>query len=404
MEGWVKRVAIIWTGQALSIFSTVAASFAAIWYITVTTESPLVLSLAGIATLLPVGLLSPFGGVAADRFNRKHLMMLADGMAGAFSLVLAITVLVSGASVPLLLALLALRASAQAFHGPALAAAMPQMVPEDQVMRINSMDQAVTSLASIAGPVLGIFLYSTFGFAAVMLLDACCAAFACLCMGMVELPDYERSQASGSGVKGVLVDLKDGVGLVVGNKGLRSLMVLVMVSMLLFLPLAVLSPMMTYDLFHGDGYQASLVEAVYGFALLAGSVAVMAWGGGKGRKAPIIIVSGLIMGVALTLCGFLQEGQFPLYVVLIGISALMVGFYNAPLLPIIMANVPESSSGRAMSIFMTGSALASPVGLGISGFATQFVGVPLWFAVCGGLLVAVHVLANLSPAIRNLEG
>lgn len=71
-DGWLASVIVIWCGQAASVFSTCAASFAAIWYITETTSSPVWLSLASAASLLPVALLGPLGGVAADRFDRKR--------------------------------------------------------------------------------------------------------------------------------------------------------------------------------------------------------------------------------------------------------------------------------------------------------------------------------------------
>lgn len=402
-EHWVRRVAVIWAGQALSVLSTVAASFAAVWYITTQTGSPLVLSLAGIATLLPVGLLSPLGGVAADRFSRKRLMMLADGAAGLCSLTLAAIVFLSGASIPLLLALLALRAAAQAFHSPALAAAMPQLVPQEQVMRVNALDQCVTSVSGIAGPALGILLYNLFGFCAVLLLDAACAAFACLCLALVSFPAAARSEQAAPGVRGVLLDLRGGLQLVFGDRSLRTLMLLVTASMLLFMPLAVLSPMMTYEVFNGSGYQASLVEAVYGAALLAGSAVVMVWGGAGKRKAPLIVGAGIVMGAALMACGFLREGMFPAYVALIGVTAAMVGVYNSPILPLVLARVPQEGSGRAMSMFLTVSSLASPVGLALSGAVTEQLGVPLWFAICGGLLLLVHLLAWALPSVRALD-
>ena len=157
-RNWISVIAIIWCGQALSIFATVAASFAAMWYITETTSSAIWLSLASMAALLPVALLSPFGGVAADRYNRKHVIILADGSAGIFSFILALVIMSGHLSVPLMLLLLAVRTGGQAFHGPAMSALMPHLVPERHLIRINSMDQTITSLSSIIGPALGILL------------------------------------------------------------------------------------------------------------------------------------------------------------------------------------------------------------------------------------------------------
>lgn len=92
-HNWKGTIALIWSGQAASILATCAATFAALWYITTTENSALLLAAAGVAALLPTALLSPFGGVIADRFNRKYVMIAADGIAGAFSLVLALLML-----------------------------------------------------------------------------------------------------------------------------------------------------------------------------------------------------------------------------------------------------------------------------------------------------------------------
>lgn len=119
---WKRAVSVIWTGQAASVLATYAATFAAMWFITETTGSALYLALGGIASLPPTALLSPLGGVAADRLNRKRLMIVADGTAGLFSLALAAVVALDQVSVPLLLALLTVRSCAQAFHGTALMA------------------------------------------------------------------------------------------------------------------------------------------------------------------------------------------------------------------------------------------------------------------------------------------
>lgn len=216
-------------------------------------------------------------------------MILADGCAGAFSLILALAITLGYLNVPLMLLLLAVRASAQAFHGPALAALMPHLVPERHLMRINSMDQTITSLSSIAGPALGILLYTFAGLQEVMFLDAACAAIACLCLGAARIPTNTRTVTPQTSVLG---DLRDGAVFIFHDKGLRNLMFLIMITMLLFMPASSLTPFMTYQHFEGDGWQASLIKAVFDIGLLLGSALIMVWGGGK-KHVPIIIASGM---------------------------------------------------------------------------------------------------------------
>lgn len=397
-KNWLGRIVIIWTGQAASVFATCAASFAAIWFITETTSSAVWLSLAAASSLLPAALLSPFGGVIADRFDRKRVMIVADGAAGFFSLVLAVVAIVGLIDPAIMLVLLAVRGAAQAFHGPALTALIPRLVPESQLVRINSLDQSITSLSSIAGPVLGIFLYTIIGFHGVMIFDAACAAFACLCLAFVRVAHNATTEKGAS----VLTDLKEGALFIMHDKGLFRLMILVMVTMLLFMPASSLSPLMTYDHFGGDGYQASIVEAAFGIGLLVGSVAIFVWGGGK-RLVPIIVCSGVMLGLAIAACGLLRADQFPLFVVLVGLAAVGMGGFNAPIMPILQKKTPENMIGRVMGIFLTGSALAAPIGLSFSGFIAEGIGLPTWFIVCGVLVALCCALGGCNRAIRGLD-
>lgn len=398
-SSWIATIAIIWCGQAISIFATVAASFAAIWYITESTSSAVLLSLASMAALLPVALLSPFGGVAADRYNRKHLVILADGSAGFFSLVLALVVMSGHLSVPLMLLLLAVRTGGQAFHGPAMTALMPHLVPKRHLMRINSMDQSITSLSTIVGPALGILLYTYVGLHGVMLLDAVCAAIACLCLATVKV----KANTSPSNDHGsVFAELKEGATFIYKDKGLRSLMLLIMFTMLLFMPVASLDPLMVYEHFKGDGFQASLVEAVFGIGLLLGSAVILVWGGGS-KHIPLIIISGIVLGLALAACGFLQSDQFLLFAVLVGVTAAAIGFYNAPIMPILQNKAPDEKFGRVMGIFLAGSSLAAPIGLSFSGFIAEAIGITTWYSVCGLLVAICCAIAWFNKNIRALD-
>lgn len=398
-SNWVATVAVIWCGQAASVLATCAASFAALWYITESTASPLWLSLASAAALLPAALLSPLGGVAADRFKRKYIMIIADGAAGALSLAFALVIFAGQASILLMLLILVARASAQAFHSPAFSALMPSLVPERHLVRINSMDQAVTSLSSIAGPALGILLYNLVGLGGVMVLDAACAAFACLCLGIARVSPQATGTAASSTVLG---DLREGITVIMRDAGLRNLMLLVMATMLLFMPAGSLTPLMTYQHFGGDGWQASIVEATFGAGLLVGSAFMAVWDGGK-RRVAVLVVSGVALGAAIAGCGLLAPGMFPAFAALMGIAAAAMGCFIAPLLAILQTRAPASALGRVMGIFLTGSTLAAPVGLVVSGVLAEQVGISTWFIICGALTIACCAAGLASKSIRSLD-
>lgn len=396
---WKRTIAVIWSGQAASILATCAATFAVLWYITTTADSALMLSIAGMAALLPTALLSPFGGVAADRFNKKYLMIAADGLAGAFSLALAVLAVLGMLDLWLLMLLLVARSSAQAFHGTSLMALMPELVPERDMVRINTLDQALSSASSIGGPVLGIALYTAFGFSAVLVLDALCAAFACVCLAAVKLPYAKNLHPAHGGVWG---DLRDGMRTLRADKGVLVLLAMAMVAMLLFLPMGTLSPLMTYDWFGGDGFAASLVEAASGIGLLVGSVAMLAWGGGR-RLVPVLAASGAAIGACFVVCGLLPQSGFPVFVVLVGAIFAFVALFNAPIIPLMQKRVAPECFGRVMGLFGSLTALASPVGLAIAGPAAEVLGVNRWFVLCGALMLVVMLLFLANRHLRALD-
>lgn len=398
-HNWKQTIALIWSGQAASILATCAATFAALWYITTTEDSAIMLAAGGIAALLPTAILSPFGGVIADTHNRKRVMIIADGTAGLFSLILALLIIFGFLSIPLLLLLLTIRSAAQAFHGTSLMALMPELVSEDNMIRINTLDQSLTSASAIIGPILGIALYTALGFAAVLILDAACALFACICLALTKLPYAKNIHPTSCGV---LADLSQSLTLINAKPGILPLLVLVMAAMLIFLPLGTLSPLMTYQWFGGNGFAASAVEASAGIGLLVGSIVMLIWGGGK-RFVPILITSGLLIGVGCIGAGLLPQSGFFVFVILVSIIFAATAAFNAPILPLMQKQIPQEYFGRVMGIFGSLTALASPIGLCIAGPAAEACGVNHWFVVCGFLLCLCMLFALLSRSLRKLD-
>ncbi|MDR2347899.1 MAG: MFS transporter [Bifidobacteriaceae bacterium] len=398
-SNWASPVVFIWTGQAFSIVTSYAAMFAAIWYITETTNSAKWLSLAALVSLLPTGLLSPFGGVLADRFNRRSMMLLADGTVGLASAVLGLSIWLGQAGLGMMLLILAVRGAAQAFHTPALMAAMPSLVPERHLLRVNSVSQLLWSAAGIGAPALGILFYEAIGLHWVMFLDAAGAAVACLGLAFASIPTVRDPSMRG---QRVLTNLADGLRAIRASRGLFALMVLCVGAMVVFMPIGSLFPLMTYQHFAGSGYMGALIEAVWGVSMLVGSLVLLAWGGGK-RHVLLVIGSGLGVGLLIAACGALPATAFWAFAVLTGLMGFVCSFYNGPLFTIIQRRIPEQKQGRAMGLFSSAMSLASPIGLAISGFAAERTGIAGWFLICGFVMAAISALPLALPSIRALD-
>ena len=382
------------------MITSYTAGYAVIWYVTETTGSALMLSAMTICAMLPSGLLSPFGGVIADKYNRKMVMIVADLGVGVFSLVLGIIILVRGdASMLLIMVLVAARSIGQAFHNPAMMATMPLLVPEKHLVRINTLDQLLISIVAIGAPAFGIILYTTIGLHSALFLDFFGALAAIAGLMLAKIPSVRDESAQ---KQNAIANLRDGWHALSTKRGLLYAMIGVVVGSAIFAPCGAVFPLMTYDHFGGDGYAASLIEAVWGVGMLIGSGIIMVWGGGK-RLVLLMVVACALTGIITTACGLLPSNGFTAFAVLCFLMAIPCSWFNAPTITLVQRNVPEEKLGRAMGMLNAGFGLASPIGVALGGVLAEVAGVTAFFVIDGLLCVALAFAIYLPKSIRALD-
>ncbi|MGH2608592.1 MAG: MFS transporter, partial [Tepidiformaceae bacterium] len=162
---------ILWTGQSLSLVGSQAVQFALIWWLTETSGSATILATATLLGLLPPIVLGPVIGALIDRWNRKTVMLAADGFVAAAALFLAWLFSAGIADMPHVLALLFLRALGAAFHTPAMTASTTLMVPDKHLTRIQGLNQSMQGLLTIVAAPLGALLLAIFSMTGVMMVD-----------------------------------------------------------------------------------------------------------------------------------------------------------------------------------------------------------------------------------------
>lgn len=398
-KNWLAIIAFIWVGQAVSMITSYAAGYAVVWYVTESTGSALVLSAMSICAMLPMGLLSPFGGIAADKHNRKAIMIVADGTIGLISLAAGFIILTGDVSIPLLLAICIARAVGQAFHSPAMMAAMPMLVPDKHLLRINTLDQLLASIAGIGAPAFGIFLYTTLGFSSVLFLDFAGAVVAVLGLLLAKIPTVVDPKAD---QQHVFANLRDGVAAVSKTRGLVILIGAVTIGMLIFGPLSALCPLMTFQHFGGDGYAASIAEAAFGVGMLIGSSVLIVWGGGK-HLARLIAVAAVIVGICTAVCGILPPDAFPGFVAMMGCMAVACAWFNGPLMTLTQRNVPDDKMGRAMGLIGAATGLSAPLGVAIGGLIAEGIGVAPFFLVDGISCLLLGCVMYIPRSVRQLD-
>src|SRR3954449_6833269 len=120
MNNWKKNIILFLSSQTVSLFGSSLVQYAIMWHITLTTQSGVMMTLFIICGFIPTFILSPIAGVWADRYNRKILIILADGLIAVATLILAILFLMGFDAIWLLFVIAAIRAFGTGVQMPAV--------------------------------------------------------------------------------------------------------------------------------------------------------------------------------------------------------------------------------------------------------------------------------------------
>jgi len=154
-DHWKRKTTLFLTAQTISLFGSSLVQYAIIWYITLTTTSGVMMTISTVCGFLPQMAISLFAGVWIDRYNRKKMIMLADGMIAIATLILAVMFLLGYNNIWLLYLILLIRAAGTGIQVPAVNALITQIVPKDQLMKVNGVNSSISSLMMFLAPAAG---------------------------------------------------------------------------------------------------------------------------------------------------------------------------------------------------------------------------------------------------------
>jgi len=192
MQDWQREFLLLWTGQAVSIFTSSVVQMAIIWYLTERTGSAAILSLATLVGFLPQAVFGPFIGVLIDRHNRKTIMILSDTFIAAVTLILVFVGFYGELPIWLIMAVLFARSIGTTFHEPSLQAVIPLLVPKESLTKCAGYSQTFESVSLLLSPAVAAVLYGIWSINVIILLDVAGALFAVLVLCIIKLPSLNK--------------------------------------------------------------------------------------------------------------------------------------------------------------------------------------------------------------------
>lgn len=377
-----RNFRLYYIGQLVSLSGTWMQSLAQAWLLYRLTDSGFMLGLAGAATLLPSLFLGVYGGMLADRFSRQRLLMLAQGLAMAQALALAVLTL-SGAVVSWHILVLALLLGVvQAFELPARHAFVAGLVPKVDLANAIALHASLFQASRLIGPAIAGVLIVAIGEGWVFLLNGLTFIAVLVTLRAIRLspaPAVEAAQPK---------DLRTGFRYVWQHRPIRAALSMVAVMSIFGASVSVLLPVFAVKIYGIGAGRLGLLMGAAGAGALIGAVAL------AGRRSLVgierlIIGTSVAAGVALVL--FALTPVFELALVFLAVTGFCITRVLASSNTFIQLTVPDQLRGRVMALFSVAMHGMMPLGNLAAGAGADILGAPLTVAISGALLVVAAV-------------
>lgn len=392
---WQQKIRSFLTAQTISLFGSSLVQYAIVWYITLTTSSGKMLTISTICGFLPQILVSLFAGVWIDRHDRKKMIMLSDILIAIATLTLAVSFLSGYRSIWLLFGVLVVRSAGTGIQTPAVGALIPQLVPKEELMRINGINSTLSSLMMFLSPAVGGAILSVAPLEVTLFIDVITAIIGVGITATIKVePLIKKDRIENSYLK----EIGEGFRYLRENRFVRRLLLFQLCILFLISPSAFLTPLMVSRTFGAEVWRLTAGEMTYSLGMVLGGLLIAGWGGFKNRMHTTIL-AGFVYGSLMI--GLGVASVFIVYLVFNTVIGLTSPCYNAPITVSIQERVEPNFHGRIFSLMQISTSCALPLGMTLFGPLSDKIPVQVILIVCGGLVAIISFGMFVSKAMEQ---
>ena len=391
-----KDFTLVVIGQIISLFGNAGVRFVLPLYLLNQTGSSVLYGLVTACAFIPTILMSPIGGIVADRVNKRNIMVVLDFFTAG--VILGFSFLMGSVSLLVLMTvtLMILYGIAGAYQ-PSVQASVPALVEKEHFMAANSVINTISSLASLLGPVLGGILYSAYGLKPVLWICSVCFLVSAVMEIFIKIPfvKKENGEESNTNIRTMIKsDFAESIAFIRKEKPAIGKGMLVICSINLFLASMIIVGL-PYMITEVLPFDSALANRLCGYAEGALAAGGLAGGISAGifagkltiRKAGYLIIAAgccvLPMGIVPV---FSSSGMVNYMVIIVCCFGCMVcsTIFTVQMMSFVQAETSAHLIGKVIAVIFTISMCAQPVGNALYG---------VLFALCKGFEFAVILFA-----------
>lgn len=380
----------------VSLIGTWIQAVAQSWLVFQLTNSAFLLGVVGFLSSIPVFLLSLFGGVVADRMNKRNILIFTQSAFMLLAFLLAILTQMRLITPAQIMFIAVLNGIVMAFDAPSRQAVVVELASKEYLFNAIALNSIAFNSSRIIGPALCAILISIIGMSGCFYINGISFLAVIAALLFIKIPAYPRKNINHPFIE----DLRGGIRFIRSNRPILILIMMVGITSLFGVSYLILMPIFANDIL-GIGVKGLgvLMSAAGIGALIAGLI--LARMGDFKYKGKFLIFSSLVFSLSLILFSFSKIYLFSLIIlVLLGwASVSTTALINA----LLQRLVPDEVRGRVMSAFMLTFAGMMPFGNLLAGGLTQIWGVSLTVFMGGAVCAVFFIIINtLYPDIRDL--
>lgn len=379
-----SRVMLFLISQCITLFGSILVQMAIVWYVTIQTSSGAWVAAFTVCSYLPQFLISFVAGVWADRHSRKKLILGADSMIAFVTFLMALampritdkTVILGG-----LLVMSVIRSLGAGIQTPAVNAVIPQLVPEDQIMRFNGINATMQSVVQFAAPAAAGALLTISTLGSTLLIDIATAIAGIGLLSAVTIPKQAIQDSEAS----VWKDMKTGIGYTLSEKLIRKVLTVYGLFIFLCVPAGFLSQLFVTRVYGETYWYLTAVELAGFIGMVAGGLLMSIWGGFRSRittmSAGLIAFGSLAIGMGLS-------AHFVLYLALMLLYGIAITMVQTATTTLIQEKVELSMQGRVFGLLGAMYSGFLPVGMAVFGPMADVISLR-WIMIGSGIALMV---------------
>ena len=394
-------------GQIISLFGNAILRFALPLYLLRETDSSSLFGAVTACSFIPMVIFSLFGGVIADRKNKRNIMVALDFTTAAVILIFSFA-LGKVSLVPLMIAVLMILYGISGIYQPAVQASIPLITEKQFLMQGNAVINMVSTLAGLLGPIIGGVLFGAFGIMPILFISISCFAFSAVMEVFIHIP-FEKNTDGKSIFGAVGSDLSDSFQFIKNEKPifLSVLGIIALFNLILSAMMLVGIPVIVVQILGMSDTAIGITQGAMGLGGLAGGIIA----GAAAEK--IRLKNGYIFLILCSLAAFFMGisvfDAVPKNIGYIIITAVSFGamcastMFSVSMMTAVQQQTPPHLLGKIMAVSIAVSSCSQPVGQAVYGVLFDAFADKPYLITAGAAILAMAVSLYSKKVFAVLE-